>query len=210
MISLTGHKEDFSITFRVAYSAPSSDGEVCKLPTPDHLSEQISAAYEELFRSSIASDVTFVINNEEIKAHEAILSIRLPYFEKMLTSGMVEAQTKRIVVEDADPDVFKSMLKYIYCGKLPDELDASADKMLPLADKFDLPDLREACLHWLEKGLSKENVCDTLIIADLYRCPDLKKKCLEFLNQWKLSMDEGSMSILLSHPSLLMDLVRTE
>ena len=122
---------------------------------------------------------------------------------------MVEAQTKRIVVEDADPDVFKSMLKYIYCGKLPDELDASADKMLPLADKFDLPDLREACLHWLEKGLSKENVCDTLIIADLYRCPDLKKKCLEFLNQWKLSMDEGSMSILLSHPSLLMDLVRT-
>lgn len=211
MIEFDDHEGEIEISFRVAYSAPYADEDViyCRLPTIERLSTHISTAYEDLFRMGIASDITFVVSDEEIKAHEAILSARIPYFAKMMNSGMVEAQTKRVKIDDADPESFKRMLKYVYCGKLPEGLDTSADKLLPLADQFDLPDLRDACLHWLEKGLSKENVCDTLIAADLYRCPDLKKKCLERLNQWKMSMDEGVMNVLLSYPKLLMELVRT-
>ena len=120
---------------------------------------------------------------------------------------MVESQAKTIKIEDADPETFKMMLRYIYCGRLPDELEANARKLLPLADKYDLPEVRDACVHWMEKSLSKENVCETLIMADLYRCPKLKKKCLKRLNRWKSEMADDIKTVLLDHPQLLLELV---
>ena len=120
---------------------------------------------------------------------------------------MVESQAKTIKIEDADPETFKMMLRYIYCGRLPDDLEANARKLLPLADKYDLPEVRDACVHWMEKSLSKENVCETLIVADLYRCPKLKKKCLECLNRWKSEMADDIKTVLLDHPQLLLELV---
>ena len=210
-IEIEEHEEDeVEIAFRAIYLASYSDEDIsyCMLPTVERLSSKISMAYEELFNAGKASDVTFVVNGEEIKAHEAILSARIPFFDKMLNSGMVEAQTKRIKIDDTDPATFKQMLKYVYCGKLPEDLNDSAAKLLPLTDKFDLPELRDACLHWLEKGLSKENVCETLIAADLFRCAELKKKCLQRLNQWKSSVADESFEALVANPRLLVEVIR--
>ena len=74
-------EEDFVITFRVAYSSVVEDEDVvfCKKPTVEHLTTQITTAYEDLCRLGIESDFTFVIGTEEIKAHKAILSARLGF-----------------------------------------------------------------------------------------------------------------------------------
>jgi len=87
--------EDFVITFRVAYSSVVEDEDVvfCKLPTVQHLTTQITTAYEDLCRLGIESDFTFVIGTEEIKAHKAILSARFSYFATLLASGMVETSS---------------------------------------------------------------------------------------------------------------------
>ena len=115
-IEIEEHEEDeVEIAFRAIYLASYSDEDIsfCMLPTVERLSSKISMAYEELFNAGKASDVTFVVNGEEIKAHEAILSARIPFFDKMMNSGMVEAQTKRIKIDDTDPATFKQMLKYV-------------------------------------------------------------------------------------------------
>jgi len=58
----------------------------------------------------------------------------------------------------------------------------------------------------MEKDLTIENVCDTLITAELYRCADLKRKCLKRLNQWKSSVDKKVFEVLVSYPRLLVEL----
>ena len=178
----------------------------CKHPTVQQLSSQISSTYEDLFLTGIGSDIVFLVGEEKIPAHKAVLSARVPYLGKMMSSGMEEAQTGEIKIKDAEPPVFKQVLRHVYCGKLPEDLKTNALQILPLADKFDLSSLREACIHWMERGLDVSNVIETLTAADLFLCDDLKRKCLERLNEWKASMDAAEFEHL--KPRLLIELIK--
>ena len=201
---------DVQISFNVAYVQP-SEGEgivYCELPPEQRLLSQMSESYENLFLDCVGADITFNIQGQQIKAHQLILTARIPYFAKMFSSGMLESQSHQVDIQDAEADTFRAVLRHIYCGKLPVGLESSAPKILPLADKYGLSMLYEACVHWMEESITPENVCATLVTADLYRCAGLKKKCLELMSQWKASMDDGMWEALADHPRLLIDLVR--
>ena len=201
--------EDFSISCRIVYSKPFMDEDVVftKHPTVEQLSSQISTSYENLFLTGLGADVVFHIGDEKIPAHKVVLSSRVPYFDKMLSSDMVESKTGVIKMQDAEPEPFKQVLRHIYSGKLPDNLETSALNILPFADKFDLTDLREACVYWMERGLKASNAVATLITADLFRCEDVKRKCLLRLNEWKTAMDPTEFECL--EPRLLIELIKT-
>merc|ERR1711953_1283005 len=59
-------------------------------------------------------DVTFVVEDEEIKAHSLMLSAHSEVFNRELSCGMRESTLKRIVVNDCDPIIFKALLKFFY------------------------------------------------------------------------------------------------
>ena len=74
----------------------------------------------------------------------------------MMSSGMKESKTNTIELDvETDVGIFKEVLKYIYCGRLPSTLDENAFKLLPFADQYDLKYLKDACLRHMEKDLSK-------------------------------------------------------
>ena len=201
--------EDFQIFFTVSY------GNVChdELTKPSVFLQggdsELESAYEKLFLSGKDSDLSFVVGEEKIPAHKAIVVARVPLFDGMMSSGMKEAQTNSIEIKETDADSFKEVLKYIYCGKLPEKLEEQSFEILPLADKYDLKSLRDACIHCMDVCLTKENICDTLITADLFRCDDLKRKCLECLNQWRGSMDTQVLEQLKEKPDLMIELMKT-
>ena len=60
------------------------------------------------------SDLVLVCQGEEIKAHRCILSARSPVFSAMLQSNMLESINSKIKIDDADKDVLKEMLWYMY------------------------------------------------------------------------------------------------
>ena len=66
---------------------------------------------------------------------------------------MKEAASKTITVEDADVVTFKELLKFIYSGELPNDLDSSAETYLPLAAKYDMQDLKDSCSHAMARIL---------------------------------------------------------
>jgi len=203
---------DVQVSFNVVYVQP-SEGEgivYCELPAEQRLLSQMSDSYENLLLNGEDMDITFNVDGQQIKAHKLILAARVPYFAKMFASGMVEAQSHHVDIPDAEPGAFRAVLKHIYCGKLPVDLETAAPKILPLADKYGLSILYEACVHWMEESITPDNVCATLVTADLYRCAGLKKKCLECMSQWKASMDDGMWEALADHPRLLIDLVRID
>ena len=60
------------------------------------------------------SDVVLLCQGEEIRVHRSILSARSQVFQAMLQSQMIESTKGEVRIEDADKDVLKEMLSYIY------------------------------------------------------------------------------------------------
>merc|ERR1719253_631066 len=67
-----------------------------------------------LLDSGIGSDVKFVVQGEEIRAHSHILSARSRVLQRQFDNGMEETHSKEVVIADCQPDVFKAFLRHLY------------------------------------------------------------------------------------------------
>jgi len=168
----------------------------------------LSSDMEKLFLSGAGADIYFVLGSQNIPAHRAILMARFPYFESMMKSGMKEASNSEITINDDDFSSFSEMLKFIYCGRIPKNLKEVADKLLPLADKYQLAYLAKVCEGSMLNNISSENVYNTLVLADKHGCSELKKACLKLMNENRDQMEAETLEKLKDYPSLLIDIVK--
>ena len=64
------------------------------------------------------SDVTFIVEDQEVYAHRAILAVRSEYFRALLFNGILresaESTTKPISIQDVSHSVFLKVLEYLY------------------------------------------------------------------------------------------------
>ena len=157
------------------------------LCSPSQSLLSLSADMEKLFflREETA-DMKFLFGDDVVvPAHKWVLATRVPYFERLFASGMREATTHEIPIEDSEAKPFVGMLRFIYCGQLLD--DTPADSIIPLADKYGILELKEACALALTKILSKENAVKILYLADLHQCMKLRSFCITRLYEWNKS-----------------------
>jgi len=171
--------------------------------------DSLSNDLEKQFGNQENSDVTFQVGDDVIPAHKWILRVRSTYFETLFASGMRESTTNQIEVKDADAESFKIMLKFLYCGKLPNHIKFGlfAPTVLVLAEKYDVKELKDTCEAVLKKSLTKENAIFRLVLAEVHGCPDLKNLCIKNLAQWKQSMAEDDFAPLEDHPNLLVKIL---
>lgn len=160
--------------------------------------------YHRLFVSRESSDVVFAVAEEEIPAHKLVLTTRLPYFERLFASGMRESRTNRIVVDDIDACAFKEVLKFIYCGVFPKDIDSSAGIYLPIAEKYGIQELKEKSSRALRLGIRTENVIERVIMAHLVQCSSLKETCFCYLKK-QPALGSDTLEPLKAYPDLLID-----
>lgn len=67
------------------------------------------------FSGSISAIVTLVVGQEQriFAAHENVLAAS-PFFQSVLQNQMMDSQTKKISLPDEEPEVFSSILEYLY------------------------------------------------------------------------------------------------
>ncbi|KAK4193500.1 hypothetical protein QBC35DRAFT_108295 [Podospora australis] len=67
--------------------------------------------------SNVSPIVTLVVGQEQriFAAHEHILS-QSPFFQSVLQNKMLDSQTKKISLPDEEPEIFSSVLEYLYKG----------------------------------------------------------------------------------------------
>ena len=149
---------------------------------------KLAANLKDLFLYKDHADVTFEFNDgEEVRAHKAILAARVPLFQKMLSSGMIESQTNRVKIEDADARCFADFLLFIYCGEIP--VAIHGENLLILSVKYDVPDLVGHCVSKLKSEFrikinsfsSPEDVeseaKQLLQLSQMYNIPAVKSAC---------------------------------
>jgi len=98
-------------------------------------------------------------------------------------SGMKEAQTKQLIVDDVSPELFKIMLEYIYSDSVnisPED----AIELLKIADRFGLNRLKQLCDFMIESAFDfndLSSILGLLQVADIHHVPNLKNICLYIL-----------------------------
>ena len=156
---------------------------------------QVLSHLSNLLDTQSMADVTFVVKNEKIGAHSAIVVSASPVICAMLEEDKFkEGQTKTVQVEDIEPAVFKEMLRYLYTVKVC-KLDAMTEPLFLAADKYQIESLKNYCEQRLIKKLNVEAVVHYLVLAHLYNAPQLleaslmlmetKKNEVKLLPEWK-------------------------
>jgi speckle-type POZ protein len=153
------------------------------LPCPGE--ENILKHLSTLLENQHMADVQFVVKGHEIGAHMLILSCN-PVMAAMLDPDKFqEGQTKRVLIDDIEPETFRLLLGYLYTGKFPDVNDAlKIEQLLSAAEMYQIEGLKEHCEEYLKPRVTLENVIRLLVVAHLYLAPKLMETCLSYLSDF--------------------------
>jgi speckle-type POZ protein len=144
---------------------------------------QVLTHLSNLLDTQSMADVTFVVKNERIGAHSAIVVSGSPVLCAMLEEDKFkESRTAMVLVEKIDPAVFKEMLRFLYTGRATklDE-DEMTEPLFLAAHKYQIEALKNYCEQSLIAKLSLETVIHYLVVAHLYTAPQLLEASLKFL-----------------------------
>ncbi|XBI24854.1 hypothetical protein VPH35_049885 [Triticum aestivum] len=143
-------------------------------------------------------DVTFVVEQTEIKAHKPVLAIRSSVFaaEFRWHGSTSRAGSCPIRIDDMGVSTFRAMLRFIYTDELPIKpsknvarrpskarrCEAMARDLLVAADRYDLDRLRLMCEKILSENLNVSTVMATLLLVrGRQSCQQLENSCIEYI-----------------------------
>ena len=116
-----------TVTFEVKLDISSSQQHRTKwqLLGQDEASSAVSALLDS---SGLDADVTLIVESEEIRAHNAVLSARSPVFKAMFSHKMVESLEGKVTIDAVPLATFRELLRFIYTGRLSSNF-ASAPRL---------------------------------------------------------------------------------
>jgi speckle-type POZ protein len=132
---------------------------------------------------------------------------------------MKDTKAQCVTVEDMQPDVFKSLLNFIYTDALPvfdDDIDDNdyseiIKHLLVAADKYAMDRLKLLCASILVEHLCVETVATTLALADQHNCKSLRDICIEFMASSDMMRDvvatQGYANLKITCPSVIVDVL---
>jgi hypothetical protein len=144
----------------------------------DDNGEALAGSFGELFdddaRREQFADITFVCGTVRLRAHRVFV-MRAQHFRMVLDSGMREAMTHEIVIDDVDVATMRALVRFLYTEAVNCPAEHAVE-LLALADRFTLDSLKthvegqiESFYDWSEV----ENVVDLVDVAQRYSAPHL-------------------------------------
>merc|ERR1712059_38594 len=155
-------------------SKPSLDMEM------DPQEEEPGLVALELLRTGYQADVEVVCDERTFSCHKNILGSQSLVFRATLEHDMKEKASGKITIEDIEPNIVEDMLTHIYGGNIKN-LEEKADKLLVVADQYDLKKLKTRCEDLLAGSLDISTCLDCLVLADLHSSERLKPFVIKFI-----------------------------
>jgi len=167
------------IPFRRGGSGGVSSNECVGKPIQT-ISEDLVRMYED----SVLSDVEVICTVGEgckFRAHRVVLAARSPVFKTMFLTGMREKRTGKVVIEDASPEAVRCMLSFAYKDGCPQLDESNIFDVLKIANKYDMPGLRDICLEFMALNARSDNTVAFLVACECYKFLDFKHMLLSAL-----------------------------
>ena len=173
-------------------------GGVNAVPVTTTYSSQMRA----LVNDEEFSDITFMVQDQPVYAHRAILAQRCDHFAAMFRSGMRESVERTVPIPETSREAFLLLLEYIYTDTVRIEVE-NAIELYIASDLYQLERLRDMCCTVIRRNLNAENAGPLLQSADENHCPNLREVCMSYIveNFDVVSKTEGIKQV--SHAILL-------
>jgi len=126
------------------------------------------------------SDVTLLVERQQIYCHRVVLAARSDYFSALYSHGFREAKEGVIEIGDLSHESMLSLLRYFYSDTLPIDMDKLIE-LLTLCERFSVPSLKSRCEEALAPSICVENAALLYKYAKAYQCLRLKEICLVFI-----------------------------
>ncbi|GBC02199.1 hypothetical protein RclHR1_00450034 [Rhizophagus clarus] len=142
------------------------------------------------------SDVEFTFDcGSVIKAHRIILATRSSYFEKLLGDKWKEGQMKTIPIKHMEYTTFRSILYYLYTGKLEVRLEFDVLKdVYSKADMLNLERFGEMVAERIADMVNSNNWDEILLLAWEVGDSRLKEAALDYaVTKWDEIRDSENM-----------------
>ena len=113
-------------------------------------------------------------------AHRNILSVRCPTLAALAEDC---SPGTPIPIEDVDPDMFRTLLRFIYGGEVPstDVLNSEGRRIIRAADEYGCTGLKLAAEAELASaGITTENAAELILFADGTNCAMLKEAAMDY------------------------------
>lgn len=108
------------------------------------------------------------ISREEFKVHKNILAEASAVWCRMLATEFNEKKTDTCNIDHIDPKIFRALLRFVYCGELPENFAELVFDLYKAAHQYEIEALEEMCADQMKKELSAENSLQTFAIAHRY------------------------------------------
>jgi len=117
----------------------------------------------QMWTDSSFSDCAIVCGERKFDVHQLVLATASPVWRAALKGDFREGREATIRIDDASPSVVDAMLYFVYTGKLE---GADVAALLPLAHRYELPDLVGLCVRTMLKQISVENVAKVVSLIN--------------------------------------------
>ena len=137
-------------------------------------------ALYEFYQNQILCDVEIVCDNQTFLCHKVVLAATIPYFRSMFTLGMLEADKRRIEIQDINQNSLKTIIEFAYTAKAIITID-NVQNLLFASTVLQTEDLAEACSGFLRQHLSLSNCTEIRQYAELLNRKSLIELADEFI-----------------------------
>lgn len=134
----------------------------------------------EFYQDQILCDVEIVCDNHTFLCHKVVLAATIPYFRSMFTLGMLEADKRRIEIQDINQNSLKTIIEFAYTAKAIITIE-NVQHLLFASTVLQTEDLAEACSGFLRQHLSLTNCTEIRQYAELLNRKSLIDLADEFI-----------------------------
>ncbi|XP_037810332.1 BTB/POZ domain-containing protein 6-A-like [Lucilia sericata] len=138
-----------------------------------------------LLQSEELTDCRFLVgdaspNQKIISAHKLVLAVASPVFKTMFYGDLAE-KNDPILIPDIQPDIFQTMLKFIYSDYIDISSSYMAVQLCYAGKKYLLSDMVKHCCDYMFSRLNWKNACEVYEFAVLYGEDNLKRKSMAII-----------------------------
>lgn len=132
-------------------------------------------------------DFTFIVGGKEFKVHRSILGLASPVMVKLFSTDIARKQRKRCELTDVDPFIFEIMLRYIYCGNIPENFNRIAKDLFEAAHVYQIEPLMKTCLTAVSNQLNIANALELFEWSDRLDLLALKVKSWGLVKRYEIA-----------------------
>lgn len=112
--------------------------------------EKQSLTYSKLYQDTTFSDVCFLVEGKELRAHKCILASESDYFKTLFTTSIKgDEKDGKIEIKSMSYDLFSSVLRFIYLKNIIFTYENFID-LVNISEMYLMEDLKQKCIDHFE------------------------------------------------------------